>query len=163
MYWQVAPQWRLKQQAAPWFYLKQTSMKWHAILSSSKMNNWVVTSKEVQEWLPFRCMLIKIWWQYFHVVQSSTYCFNRQFTFFVLTDLRSTLPLGPATLVLLLLPEGRVLADGGLDGVLRAAGFFSARFFWDATLLFSLKLNDLLSWESPPLKSMCCPLFIRSR
>lgn len=91
------------------------------------------------------------------------YCFNRQCTFFVLTDLRSPLPLGPVTLVLLLLPEGRVLVVGGLQGVLSGASFFSARFFWDATLLFSLKVNDLLSWVLPLFKSMCCPPLIRSR
>lgn len=92
-----------------------------------------------------------------------SYCSNTQFTFFVLRDLRSTLPLGPVILVLLLLREGRVLVDGVLKGVLKGAGFFSARFFCDATLLFSLKLNDLLSGASPIPNSIGCPLLIRSR
>lgn len=82
----------------------------------------------------------------------------------MLIDLRSTLPLGPVTLVLLLLPEGKALVDGMLEGVLRDAGFFSARFFGDATLLFSLKVGELLS-RAPLmlLTSTCCPLLIRSR
>lgn len=86
-----------------------------------------------------------------------------ELAFFVLTDLRSTLALDPLTLVLQLLPEGSVLADGGLEGVPRGRGFFSARFLWDATLLFSLKVRDILSWASRSDRSTCCPLLIMSR
>lgn len=90
--------------------------------------------------------------------------FNRWFTFLILTDLRGTRPLGPVILVLLLLPEGKALVVGGLDGVLTAAFFFSVRFFWDETLLlFPLKVDELLSWVSLVLVSGYCPFLIRSR
>ncbi|TNN39664.1 hypothetical protein EYF80_050167 [Liparis tanakae] len=77
--------------------------------------------------------------------------------------LRSTRPLAPVTLVLLLEPEGSVPADGGLEGVRMGRGFFSARFFWDATLLFSLKVDDLLSPASSQLRSTRRPLLMMSR
>lgn len=81
----------------------------------------------------------------------------------VLTDLRSCLPLGPVIRALLLLREGRVLLGEGLEEAPSGAGFFSVRFFCDATLLFSLKLNDLLSCALPLPKLLYCPLLIRSR
>lgn len=87
----------------------------------------------------------------------STHFLSRYFTFF-LRDLCRILPLGPV----LLLPEGSGLGDGGL-GLQRGWGFFSARFFWDATLLFSLRVNTLLSLVPPWMKSILCPLLMQSR
>lgn len=92
---------------------------------------------------------------------------QKRFTFFVLRDLLSTLALGPLTLGLLLLPEGKALVDGGLEEILMEAVFFSPWLFWDATLLFSLKEDDdgddFLSSAAPVPKSMGCPLLMSSR
>lgn len=91
---------------------------------------------------------------------------DKQFTFFVLRDLLSTLALGPLTLGLLLLPVGKALVDGGLEEVLMEAVFFSPWLFLDGTLLFSLKDDDdddFLSSAAPMPKSMGCPLLMSSR
>lgn len=83
----------------------------------------------------------------------------------MLTDFLNTLPLGPVILVLQLLPEGRALLGEGLDRAVLEKGLSSARFLWEATLLFSLKVNDFLSGESPPPppRSTPRPDLIRSR
>lgn len=91
---------------------------------------------------------------------SSTYCI---ITFLVLIDFRKTLPLGPVILVLQLLPEGRALVGERLERVPVGKGLSSARFFWEATLLFPLKVNDVLSGVSPFPRSRYCPDLIRSR
>lgn len=93
---------------------------------------------------------------------------DKRFTFFVLTDLLSTLAPGPLTLGLLVLPVGKALVDGGLEEVLMEAVFFSPWLFLDSTLLFSLKDDDdddddFLSSAAPVPKSMGCPLLMSSR
>lgn len=93
---------------------------------------------------------------------------DKRFTFLVLRDLLSTLALGPLTLGLLLLPEGKALVDGGLEEVLMEAVFFSPWLFWDPTLLFSLEDDDdddddFLSSAAPVPKSMGRPLLMSSR
>lgn len=81
----------------------------------------------------------------------------------MLIDFLNTLPLGPVILELQLLPEGRALVGEGFDRAPLEKGLSSARFLWEATLLFSLKLNDFLSGASLSSRSTRWPDLIRSR